>query len=97
MIEWKSQENKGSRQVRLWKCQCDCGAITYKATDTLKNKAVSMCKDCAKVYAMTRARAQAGFTEGTQVTNTTLEEAIAARQKGEEQYFDTFLASMKKE
>ena len=25
---------RGNRTCRLWKCLCDCGAITYKHTDT---------------------------------------------------------------
>lgn len=59
---------RGKRQVRLWKCQCDCGAITYKATDSLHNRSVSMCKRCAEQYAMTKARACAGFVQGTQLS-----------------------------
>ena len=60
--------SRGSRQTRLWKCQCDCGAITYKATDTLTNPDISMCKECAAEYAITQARASLGFTGGTQIT-----------------------------
>ncbi len=60
--------SRGKQQVRLWKCLCDCGAITYKATDSLTNKSVSMCKECAEKYAMTRARAGAGYAHGTQIS-----------------------------
>ena len=42
---------RGQRTVPLWECLCDCGAITYKATDILTNGANSMCGDCAKQYA----------------------------------------------
>lgn len=58
---------RGKRRVQLWKCQCDCGAITYKATDTLTNDDANMCQDCAGKYAASRAREKAGFTGGTQI------------------------------
>lgn len=60
--------SRGKHRVRLWKCRCDCGAITYKATDTLTNPDVSMCLDCAQQYGMTKAREKAGFVSGTQIT-----------------------------
>lgn len=60
--------SRGKRQTQLWKCQCDCGAITYKATDTLTNPDISMCQDCAAEYAITQARANLGFEGGTQIT-----------------------------
>ena len=59
---------RGKRKTKLWKCRCDCGAITYKATDTLTNKAVSMCSRCAELYALDKAREQAGFVGGTQLS-----------------------------
>ena len=128
--------SRGDHQVRLWKCRCDCGAITYKATDVLTNDAVSMCRRCAEEYAMKRARAAAGFIQGTQLTKLartddrsenasgvrgvyldhktgkyrarikfqgklynlgtfpTLEEAVAARKEGEEQYFKPVLETI---
>ena len=60
--------SRGKRKTQLWECQCDCGAITYKATDTLTNPDVSMCQNCAAEYAITRARANLGFEGGTQIT-----------------------------
>lgn len=60
--------SRGKRQTQLWKCLCDCGAITYKATDTLTNPDVSMCQDCATEYAVSRARENLGFEGGTQIT-----------------------------
>ena len=45
-----------------------CGAITYKATDTLTNPDESMCRECQGVYAAENARKSAGFIGGTQVT-----------------------------
>jgi len=60
--------SRGKRQAQLWKCKCDCGAITYKATDTLTNPDISMCQKCAAEYAIARARANLGFEGGTQIT-----------------------------
>ena len=60
--------SRGKRQTQLWECVCECGAITYKATDTLTNPDISMCQNCAAEYAITRARANLGFEEGTQIT-----------------------------
>jgi len=59
---------RGQRTVQLWKCRCDCGTITYKATDVLTNDAISMCQDCAARYGIQKAREKAGFTGGTQLT-----------------------------
>lgn len=124
--------SRGARQTRLWECRCDCGNITYKATDTLTNPAVSMCRQCAAQYAMDKARERAGFVEGTQLSKLAscktadnlsgvrgvyytsetgrytarikfkgksyylgsfynLEDAVKARQKGEEELFGPFL------
>lgn len=125
--------SRGKRQTRLWECRCDCGAITYKATDTLTNDNVSMCRACAAKYATDKARANAGFLEGTQLAKLiispgsadnlsgvrgvyydpktgrytarikfkgkshylgsfyNLEDAVKARQKGEEELFGPFL------
>ncbi len=60
--------SRGSRTVPLWECRCECGNITYKAADTLKNDEVSMCNDCAGRYGVALAREQAGFVDGTQVS-----------------------------
>ena len=59
---------RGKRQTQLWECLCDCGEITYKATDTLTNPKTSMCQNCAAEYAITKARANLGFEGGTQIT-----------------------------
>ncbi|MBQ9805313.1 MAG: hypothetical protein IJW49_02225 [Clostridia bacterium] len=37
--------SRGARTVPLWECRCECGAICYKATDTLSNPDFSMCND----------------------------------------------------
>ena len=60
--------SRGKRKVQLWKCLCDCGNVTYKATDTLTNPEQSMCSDCAQRYAAACAREGAGFVEGTQLS-----------------------------
>lgn len=59
--------SRGARKTQLWECRCDCGATTYRATDTLTNPDISMCKDCAGKYSAAKARAYAGFVEGTQL------------------------------
>lgn len=43
--------SRGARTVPLWECRCECGNITYKATDTLTNPELSMCNDCVGKYA----------------------------------------------
>ena len=60
--------SRGERKRLLWECRCDCGAITYKATDTLTNPDISMCKECAVRYATEKMREKAGFAEGTQIS-----------------------------
>ena len=58
---------RGARTTPMWECRCECGNITYKATDTLTNPDESMCKDCQGIYAAEIARRSAGFVEGTQL------------------------------
>ena len=60
--------SRGNRLVPQWECQCECGCITYKATDTLTNPDISMCKDCAAEYAIIKVRDGAGYVEGTQIS-----------------------------
>lgn len=60
--------SRGARTVPLWECRCDCGNITYKATDTLTNSDLSMCNDCAQKYATSKMHENAGFIGGTQIT-----------------------------
>ena len=60
--------SRGKRKTQLWKCLCDCGEITYKATDTLTNPDISMCQACAGKYSASKARENAGFVDGTQIT-----------------------------
>lgn len=62
------RNSRGKRTTPMWECRCECGAITYKATDTLTNSATSMCKECAEKYAAEIARQSAGFVGGTQIT-----------------------------
>ncbi len=63
----EKRNSRGTRTTPQWKCRCECGAITYKATDTLKNPDLSMCADCAAKYAAEKARVGAGFVENTQL------------------------------
>ena len=58
---------RGKRSVPLWECLCECGNITYKATDTLTNPDLSMCGECAKQYASAKMREMAGYIDGTQL------------------------------
>ena len=58
---------RGARRTPMWECRCECGNITYKATDTLTNPDESMCKDCQGKFAAEIARKSAGFVEGTQL------------------------------
>ena len=60
--------SRGNRTVPLWKCICDCGEITYKATDTLNSRKYVSCAKCAAKKASTRMRESAGFVDGTQVS-----------------------------
>lgn len=53
---------RGKRRVRLWECKCDCGAITYKATDTLMAGVESSCAECAQKHNAACAIKNAGFT-----------------------------------
>ena len=62
------RNSRGARTTPMWECRCECGNITYKATDTLTNLDLSMCSECAEKYAAEKARAGAGFVGGTQIT-----------------------------
>jgi len=81
--------SRGARTVPLWECRCDCGAICYKATDTLTNPEVSMCNDCAGKYAGEKMREKAGFVDGTQISRITSNKLIASNTSGARGvYFD---------
>ncbi len=59
--------SRGKRRVRLWECICDCGNVTYKATDTLTSGAENSCAECAAKHNAARARENAGYVDGTQL------------------------------
>ena len=59
---------RGARTAPMWECRCECGAITYKATDTLTNPDRSMCKECAGRENSKAARSSAGYVAGTQIS-----------------------------
>lgn len=61
------RNSRGARTTPTWECRCECGTVTYKATDTLTNPNTSMCASCAAKYAASKARESAGYVEGTQL------------------------------
>ena len=73
--------SRGKRKVQLWKCLCDCGEITYKATDTLNNDSQSMCKRCAEKYTIEKAR-EAGYVDGTQLSKIVRESSASDNMSG---------------
>ena len=74
--------SRGARTVPLWECRCECGNITYKATDTLKNADLSMCSSCAEKYAAEKMRDNAGYVGGTQISRITSTKPIATNTSG---------------
>ena len=74
--------SRGARTVPLWECRCDCGNITYKATDTLTNPDLSMCNECIGKYAGEKMREKAGFVDGTQISRITSNKLIATNTSG---------------
>ena len=58
---------RGKQQSPLWLCRCDCGALTYKTTNTLSNHSINMCKNCAGKYNAENMREKSGYLEGTQL------------------------------
>lgn len=74
--------SRGARTVPLWMCRCDCGAITYKATDTLTNSSVSMCNDCVGKYARAKMRERAGYVDGTQISRLKSDKLISTNTSG---------------
>ena len=73
---------RGKRRVPLWKCRCDCGAITYKATDILTNDAQNSCAQCAAMHASKLAREAAGYVGGTQISRIKDMKLTAANSSG---------------
>ena len=73
---------RGARTTPMWECRCECGNITYKATDTLTNPDESMCKDCQGIYAAEIARRSAGFVGGTQISRITNMKPTSANSTG---------------
>ncbi|MBE6666531.1 MAG: AP2 domain-containing protein [Ruminococcaceae bacterium] len=74
--------SRGARTVPLWECRCECGAICYKATDTLTNPELSMCNDCVGKYATEKMREKAGFVDGTQISRIKSDKPIATNTSG---------------
>ena len=81
--------SRGARTVPLWECRCECGAICYKATDTLTNPDLSMCNECVGKYAGEKMREKAGFVDGTQISRITSTNLISTNTSGcRSVYFD---------
>ena len=74
--------SRGARTVPLWECRCECGAICYKATDTLTNPDLSMCNECVGKYAGEKMREKAGFVDGTQISRITSTNLISTNTSG---------------
>ena len=74
--------SRGARTVPLWECRCECGAICYKATDTLTNPELSMCNDCVGKYAGEKMRAKAGYVDGTQLSRIKSDKLISTNTSG---------------
>ena len=74
--------SRGKRTVPLWECRCECGNITYKATDTLTNPELSMCNQCVGKYARGKMREKAGFVDGTQITKLRSDKLISTNTSG---------------
>lgn len=74
--------SRGARTVPLWECRCECGAICYKATDTLTNPEMSMYNECVSKYATAKMREKAGFVDGTQISRITSDKLIATNTSG---------------
>ena len=73
---------RGKRTVPLWECRCDCGAIVYKAKDTLTNPDECSCTDCANRNNAANMRKNAGFVEGTQLSRLTSTEPVGLNGSG---------------
>ncbi len=73
---------RGNRRVRLWECRCDCGNITYKATDTLTAGMENSCAECAQKRNAACARENAGFVDGTQLSKIKSMKPSAANTSG---------------
>ncbi len=78
----EKRSTRGKRTTPLWECRCECGNITYKATDTLTNPDESMCQACQGIYSAKIARESAGFVGGTQITKIRNMEPTAANSSG---------------
>lgn len=73
---------RGARTTPMWECRCECGSITYKATDTLNNPDTSMCAACAAENSAKAARAAAGYVAGTQLSRIRSMKPTAANTSG---------------
>ncbi len=71
-----------TRKPYIWECQCECGNIVYKYTDVLRNADETMCAECADKVHTEKARANAGFVGGTQISKIRSEKLSKANKSG---------------
>lgn len=74
--------SRGKRRTPLWEYRCECGAITYKATDALNSPKESMCTSCAGKNSARIARQSAGFVGGTQLAKICIRNQSSANTSG---------------
>ena len=74
--------SRGARTVPLWECRCECGNITYKATDTLTSPELSMCNECVGRYARAKQREKSGYVDGTQLSRIKSDKPISSNTSG---------------
>lgn len=78
----EKRNSRGARTTPMWECQCECGNITYKATDTLKNEEESMCSECQGKFAASIMRVAAGYVGGTQISRIKSDKLISTNTSG---------------
>jgi len=60
--------SRGSRQLVTWECECNCGRLIIRTSDSLHKSKECMCADCARKSSVGKAFEAAGFTQGTQLS-----------------------------
>lgn len=62
------KHKKGNHEYPLWVCQCECGEIVLRMSDSLTNKKERMCTNCLQKMSAKSMLEAAGFVGGTQIT-----------------------------
>lgn len=73
---------RGKRTVPLWECRCDCGAIVYRAMDSLTTFKNCSCESCLNHSKTKDMRQYAGFYEKTQISKISDMKLTAANTSG---------------